>query len=391
MKAFAALLLGVALALGAIWALPILKGYVLIRAGGWAIEMNVLVFVVLLLAIYAVVRLVVWAWNLPGNALRRFFQRRAAAQLEIGMLALSEGNWRKAEKALSKAARNSEHQTMGYLGAAQAAHRGGGEERAEEYLDQASREGRARDSAVITRAQLQLASNQPEQALESLAEVRRGHETRPRVLQLLARCYERLDRWQDLADLAPALTKAEIIDREQARDIARRAALQKLGEANDAGELEARWRRLDRFSRRDEEFLAAFVTHAVKLGDDAAAEKELLPALKKNFSEPLIRLYADLPAPGASLSQAEKWLKTHPDSAGLHLLTARLCAKAEIWGKAREHYETSVRLSPDPAAYAELAELKAREGDHQGALDDYRRALGRSEPSTDGAPRIEHG
>ena len=47
----------------------------------------------------------------------------------------------------------------------------------------------------------------------------------------------------------------------------------------------------------------------------------------------------------------------------LHLLTARLCATSEIWGKAREHYETSVRLDPNPTAYAELAELKAREGD----------------------------
>ncbi len=391
MKAFVALLVGVALALLAIWALPILEGYVLIRTGGWAIEMNVLVFIVLLLAIYALFRLVIWAWNLPGNVVRRFFERRAAAQLEVGMLALSEGNWRKAEKALAKAAKGSDRPAMGYLGAAQAAHRRGGDARAEDYLDQAGREGRAKDSAAITKAQLQLASDQPEQALATLSRVRRGSESRPRVLQLLARCYERLDRWGELSDLVPALVKAEIIEPAQGQDISRRAALKSLDDAADIGQLEALWRKLDRFSRKDFQYLSAFVGNAIKLGAGEAAEKDLLAALKKDWSEPLIRLYADLPSPGATLTQAEKWLKAHPDSPALHLLTARLCAKAEIWGKAREHYETSVRLDPNPTAYAELAELKAREGDAEGALDDYRRALGRTEePGPEPAPKLEH-
>ncbi len=391
MKAFATLLVGVLLALLTIWALPILKGYVLVRAGGWAIEMNVLVFVVLLLAIYALLRLGIWAWNLPGNVVLRFFQARASAQMEVGMLALSEGNWRKAEKALTKAAKNSDRPAMSYLGAAQAAHRSGGGERAEEYLDQAVQDGRAKDSVVITRAQLLLASNQPEEALAALSKVRRGKETRPRVLQLLARCYERLDHWQDLAELVPALSKTEIITAEQGQDITRRATLQQLDGAADSGELGSLWRKLDRFSRRDYQFLAAFVANATKLGAGDAAEKELLTALKKNWSEPLMKLYSELPAPGASLAQAEKWLSSHPDSAALHLLTARLCAQGEIWGKAREHYETSVRLNPDPVAFAELAELKAREGDSQGALDDYRRALGKAREELPAAPpQLEH-
>ena len=109
MKALMAILLAALLAVATIWALPVLKGYVLIRAGGWAIEMNLLVLLTLLLGTYATVRFLVWAWFLPGNAVRGFVERRAAAQLEVGMLALSEGNWKKAEMALSQAARNSDN------------------------------------------------------------------------------------------------------------------------------------------------------------------------------------------------------------------------------------------------------------------------------------------
>ncbi|MDJ0653375.1 MAG: heme biosynthesis HemY N-terminal domain-containing protein [Xanthomonadales bacterium] len=392
MKALMAILLAALLAVATIWALPVLKGYVLVRAGGWAIEMNLLVLLTLLLGTYALIRFLVWAWFLPGNAVRSFIERRAAAQLEVGMLALSEGNWKKAEKALSQAARNSDNPAVGYLGAAQAAHRGGGEQRAEEYLASAGKDRKAQDSVVITRAQLQLAAGEPQLALDALDQVKRSNETRPRVLQLLARCYERLDRLQDLAALAPNLIKAGIIGPEQGDKIRRRGFLQSLSKAPDIGALEAAWRSLDRGQRMDLEFLQAFAGNAVQLGAGQAAEKDLLAAIRKQWSEPLMELYCELPGTGADLAQAEKWLKAHPDSAALHLLTARLCARSEIWGKAREHYETSVRLRPNPVVFAELADLKAQEGDSQGALNDYRRALGRdSIPLPKAPPRLDHG
>ncbi|MEM1090066.1 MAG: hypothetical protein AAGI67_06795, partial [Pseudomonadota bacterium] len=46
--------------------------------------------------------------------------------------------------------------------------------------------------------------------------------------------------------------------------------------------------------------------------------------------------------------------------------------------KAKEHLETSVNLSPSPDAWAELAELKAHQGDTEGALACYRQASQKS-------------
>ncbi|MFK7957161.1 MAG: heme biosynthesis HemY N-terminal domain-containing protein [Lysobacterales bacterium] len=379
MKVMLALVLAVGLGLAAIWALPILRGYVLIRADGWAVEMNVFVLLASLAAIYLLMRLLVWAWNMPGNVVRGFFQRRAAAQLEIGMLALSEGDWQKAEKALAKAARKGDQSALSYIGAAQAAAGTGHENRADEYLEHADESSKAHDSVLITRASLQLTANHPEQALATLNELKRAKETRPRVLELKARALEQLEHWTELAAIAPALAKAKIIDSEQQSRLEHKALLAALEAAEDSGQLNAAWKSLSRAQRQETVFLTAFGANAAALGAGDLAEKDLRSALGRQWSESLLDHYVIAAADSHKLSsQLEKWLAKHPDSAGLHRHLGRLCVGSEQYAKAREHLETSVNLRPNPEAWTELAELKAFDGDTDGALACYRQASQRT-------------
>ncbi|MEM9184047.1 MAG: heme biosynthesis HemY N-terminal domain-containing protein, partial [Pseudomonadota bacterium] len=273
MKTMLSLVLAVGLALLAIWALPLLRGYVLIRADGWAIEMNVFVLLASLASLYILIRLGIWLWYLPGNAVRGFFQRRAAAQLEIGMLALSEGNWQKAEKALSKAARKGDQSALSYIGAAQAAAGTGHEGRADEYLQHADQSSKAHDSVLITRASLQLSANHPDEALATLNELGRTKETRPRVLELKARALEQLERWTELAAIAPALTKAKIIDDEQQSRLEHKALLAALEGAQDSAALTTSWKNLSRSQRQEVVFLKAYAANAAALGASDMAEK----------------------------------------------------------------------------------------------------------------------
>ncbi|MEM9531176.1 MAG: heme biosynthesis HemY N-terminal domain-containing protein [Pseudomonadota bacterium] len=378
MKVMVALVLAVLMALAAIWALPLLRGYVLIRADGWAVEMNVFVLLVILASTYVVGRLLIWLWNLPGNAVRGFFQRRAAAQLEIGMLALSEGDWQKAEKALSKAARRGDHAALSYIGAAQAAAGTGHDERVEGYLEHADETSRAHDSVLITRASLQLASGHPEEALSTLNELNRTREGRPRVLQIKASALEQLGRWSELANLTPALVKAGIVDEDQRQRLVRKAALATLEGAADAGALQSAWKGLPRAQKAMPQFLSAFASHAQALGAAEMTTKPLRAYLNNEWSETLLADYARAETDDTRrTTQLEKWLKQHPDSPGLHLFLARHCVTRELWGKAREHLETSVQLRPDAEAWAELAELKMRDGDLEGAVASYRQATQR--------------
>ena len=231
MKLLITLIIALLVALAAVRFLPLLQGYVLIRTGGWAIEMNVLVLLLALLSAYWLMRLAVWAWNLPGNAARRYLERRSMAQLEIGMLALSEGNWRRAEKALRLSAKGSSSPAVQYIAAAKAAQAGGNEQRIEEYLDKANDTAQAAHPVAVTRAQLLLAAGDPDSARKLLEEIRRPRETRPKVLELLARTYERLERWQDLAILVPSLIKHKLIDADHGQRLERRAAGQRLAAA----------------------------------------------------------------------------------------------------------------------------------------------------------------
>ncbi len=379
MKVMLALVLAVGLGLAAIWALPILRGYVLIRADGWAVEMNVFVLLASLASIYLLMRLLVWLWNMPGNAVSGFFRRRAAAQLEIGMLALSEGDWQKAEKALSKAARKGDQSALSYIGAAQAAHGTGDESRADQYLESADQSSKAHDSVLITRASLQLTANHPEEALASLNELKRARETRPRVLELKARALEQLERWPELAAIAPALTKAKIIDAEQQSRLEHKALLAALESAEDSGQLNQAWKSLSRSQHKEAVFLKAYAANAAALGAPELAEKELRSALGRDWSDSLLDHYVIATASSPKLAnQLEKWLSKHPDSAGLHRHLGRQSVLSEQYGKAREHLETSVNLSPSADAWAELAELKAFDGDTEGALACYRQASQRS-------------
>ena len=380
MKILMILVLAVLLALLAIWALPVLKGYVLIRADGWAVEMNLFVLLCLILAIYLLGRLAIWAWFLPGNTVRAFFERRAAAQLEIGMLALSEGDWRKAEKALSKAARNSDQSALGYIGAAQAAHGKGDGQKMEAYLESADQSARAHDSVLITRASLRLASGDPQAALDTLAELSRSREMRPRVLEIKARCFEELGHWPELAELAPQLERAEIIDSEQRGHLENRAALAGINQADDVAKLILRYKALSKAQRSDEAYATAYVRRAIALNAASEVVKDASAALDRNWSEALLMAYAQASGDAPGAAQLEKWLKRHPDSAGLHLLLGRHCIQAELWGKAREHLETAVQLDPSPAAYAQLGELEASQGQLETALTHYREAHQRTEP-----------
>jgi HemY protein len=378
-KLLATLVLALLIGLTAIWFMPVLQGYVLIRTGGVAVEMSVFVLVASVLAAVLLLHLAVWLWNMPGNALRGYLDRRAQAQLELGMLALSEGDWSRAEKALRLSASKSANPAAQYLAAARAASKTGkgDPDRVEVYLEKANESARAQHPIAVTRAQLLLAAGDPAQALKVLKEIRRPREDRPKVLELLARCFERLEMFDDLSELVPALIKHKLIDEVHGQRIQRSALQRRMDQAPDMGALQGLWSALPKATRRQNDVLAGFAGNAVKLGQGSAVEKELRLALNRRWSDQLVMLYGQGLGEDASarLKQAEKWLLQHPDNAVLNLTLARLCVACKLWGKAREYFDLSLGLQPMAESYQELGDLMARDGENDAALANYRKAL----------------
>ena len=104
----------------------------------------------------------------------------------------------------------------------------------------------------------------------------------------------------------------------------------------------------------------------------------LYAALKRQFDDRLIERYGCVQGRDSArqLAHAEGWLKAHPDNAALLLALARLSLRNELWGKARDYFEASLRIEHRPQTCAELARLLAQLGDAQRSNQLFHEGLG---------------
>jgi HemY protein len=106
-------------------------------------------------------------------------------------------------------------------------------------------------------------------------------------------------------------------------------------------------------------------------------------ALAKEWAPALAALYGELPgmaqpARGEEarrrIERAEKWLLVHESDPQLLAALGRLCAHAELWGKAQNYLETSLSFEESRATHLELARLLDRLERGADAQQHYRRA-----------------
>ena len=100
-------------------------------------------------------------------------------------------------------------------------------------------------------------------------------------------------------------------------------------------------------------------------------------SLKNEWTPALLIPYGEPGPDDASkrLKQCEKWLLVHPDESLLHLTLGRLCAREELWGKARHHMIRSLEIEPTVGGYDSLGQLLERKGELEIAMACFRNAL----------------
>jgi HemY protein len=360
---------------------PLLKsdpGHVLINFGDWTIETSVLVLVSAVLLLWFIVQLAAWFWRMPVETARKMREQRAFKQLEKGLLALTEGDWKAAEKALEKSASTQGRTTAHYLAAAQAADSQDAHERREHYLEQADSGGsRKRFLVELTRARMLLANGNRAAALPILQDLNKRRRKHPQVLELLSRCYRELGDWEQLQRLVPALRKAGVLNDEQSHRLEEEVAVNKLQSVTSAEELQAAWKQIPRGMRHHSTVVDAFAKGAARLERADLAEPVISASLKHEWNPALVLRYGDPTADDRinRIKQCEKWLKQHDGDAGLHLALGRLCAAESLWGKAREHMVKSLELEPSSLGYDAFGQLLERQGELEPAMACFRNAL----------------
>lgn len=123
------------------------------------------------------------------------------------------------------------------------------------------------------------------------------------------------------------------------------------------------WKRHTRSMTPSDELISACVQAYLRIGAVSEAVAMFETALDARWSDALVRRYAllslrvDDAQAAKQLQKAEGWLGARRDDAALLLAAGRLALRASLWGKARDYFERSLRVSGDVEAYAELARL----------------------------------
>ena len=367
-------------------------GYVLFVYPPWRVEFTMLAFaiaaVVSFLLLYGLFRLLGQAMALPSTvrtyrARRR--RERAHVALAAALQAYYEGRYRRAEKEASLAFEIGPAPGLAALLAARASHQLRDFARRDRWLERADASGDAMQTArLVSRAELALEERDFGAARDALRDLQSAAPRHIPTARMLLRAALGAGAWDEVLRLAGHLLKRDAIAPALAEEYKVQANVELLSRsADDAGAFERRWRGIPARDQVHPRVAAAAARHATSLGRAALAREILERALGAEWTSKLVGLYGELPqmepterAEEARLriERAERWLQARNRDPELLATLGRLCAHAELWGKAKSFLEASLSFEESRGAHIELARLAERLGRPADAHHHFRRA-----------------
>ncbi len=368
-------------------------GYVVFVHPPYRIEVSTLFFViaavVAFVSLYAVLRLLGQTVALPAT-LRAFRRRRrrerAHAALASALQAYYEGRYARAEKDAARAFETGAAAGIAALLAARAAHQMRDFERRDLWLGRADAAGEALQGArAVSRAEFALEERDFTGARDALRSLRGSGPKQIATMRMLLRAERGAGSWDEVLHLSTQLAKRDALAPALADEYKVQATVELLQlSAGDADAFERRWRALGSRDQAHPRIAAAGARHATALGKAALARHIIEKALAVEWTPQLARLYGELPAEldpparateaRARIERAERWLPERERDPELLATLGRLCAHAELWGKAHSFLEASLSFEESRTAHLELARLAERLGESAEAQSHYRRA-----------------
>jgi len=369
-------------------------GYVLIAYKNFRYESSLWAAVALIavvwLAVY-LIRLLLSLVFVSGGVVnpwsRRNRKRRVQLASEQGLLDLAEGRWARAVRHLQRAAEGEQQPLIYYLGAARAANELGDYEQSDGFLEKAlERQPHAELAIALAHAELQQARGQTEAALETLQVMRDRHPHHRQVLKHLQQVHQQRGDWPAVIALLPDLRKDKVLGDAELSALEQQAWSARLASAATDGlnngeialqPLTQAWQHLSKAQRSEPQLVAVYAEQLRVLGAPEEAEEVLRAAITRQYDSRLVELYGQVRGRDAAkqVQTAEGWLKTNPTDPVLLLCLGRLCLHNNLWGKAREYFESSLSFARTPQTCAELARLLAQKGELQRSNELYEEGM----------------
>lgn len=366
-------------------------GLIQIDFAGNHYETNFIVFGAALLCITFAYLAVIKFFEIIARYIRNFskqrkqrLQIRAHQALQQGLIEYAEGRFAQSEKVLLQQVEYSDNPLLVYLSAARAAQQQGAHDRRDEYLRKAHMLSPDADIAIgLTKAELQLAHEQNEQALATLTQLHKLAPDHNYVLTLLANTYHQLHDWNELENIIPQLKKAGTMSAETILQFEITVVLGQLNnivrqndpDVTGSQPLIDYWNQLPTHLKVLPQVIEHYARKLVACHASGEAEKVLRDYLNTNWTESTIKLYAELDVMvnNRQLEMVERWLDNHPNDAYLLYALGRMCIALSLWGKAKNYLEASLSIRPMPENYLALARLLEEHMHEPSAAQEYYR------------------
>jgi len=350
-------------------------GYFYIRFAGYEIEMRVIVAFGLLVLFIFSLWLLIYFIRFPKRTMRNFSTNRSRKSFAKGLLALSEGRWKVAEKLLVTSTKNSPTPELGYMAAARAAVAQHKLEQAFDYLDAAESSTDNPLTVDLTRCELWVKIGEFQKAVQLLNRILKSYPNNPRALHILSQAASGSQQWQLLREIMPKVAKLEVLPVEETNRITRNAILQQLQNAEHENDLQLTWDSLSKEQKSDLQFIQLYAKSGLRLGLHQQIAKLIENSLHKDWSDELLQVWSELDLDTHSkIKTAEKWLKKSPDNALLLRILGELCLKNQLWGKAQEYLNKSLDIDADKQTFKLMARYFDLVGEPDNALEAYRHA-----------------
>jgi HemY protein len=232
---------------------------------------------------------------------------------------------------------------------------------------------------LMAKTEFMLDQKQPQSALNSLKQLSdTGLHKHIGALGLELKAQQQARNWDAVLDVVAQMEKRNAIDKLVAAQLRQQAWLEKLHtQATDIAGLRGLWKIIPTDFKRRSKIAGAGASAFGKLGDCHSAHLILAESLNAQWDSELVVLYGECYAEDnvAQIEQAERWMKTHHDDAGLLLALGKLCLHQQLWGKAQSYLDASLGLHPCRAVYSALGQLAEKLGKQDDALTYFQKSM----------------
>jgi HemY protein len=372
-----------AIAVGVVLALKHNSGSVLLVVQPYQIELSLSIFIILLIATFAVFYFAVRLLLNVINFNQHHRHNKAELNLLIGLKSYFEGNYVAAEKAASSALKLTDSSTSKAINAvvaARSAFKLGNFIQQDEYIAIAEKDAPEEEVLrLVTQAELLLREGRYEAALATLQNLySSGGLQLTAVLQLEMEVQQKLGNWDEVLYLSGILERRQPFDKVRVDQLRHIAHLENIKiNASDAQLLSRYWKRLSHAERMDSKLAVAATKAYMALGDCSSAHEIIERCVSIEWDSELISLYGECLDFHVSrqIQCAEVWLKAQPDNTVLLRTLGKLCLHCELWGKAQNYLEASLSVEPGYGTHLALAQLHEKLGNDESAMDQYNKGL----------------